>query len=286
MWQPKLRHASLLILFILALVQPARADYRVTISVEGLACPFCTYGIEKRLKKLDFVRDIKSSLKDGKVTFRVTEGRTPDLDKVKAAVKRAGFTARDIQLTAIGTLKFKDKKIWLTLRGSKAKLSLADSVSAPTSETRKRLSKLAKAGVVDEGVVLAPGDGVPQRRCLPLSFAESFLVEIQPSAQQHAGCPDAVLGLQLPRLEIHAAADVQPVTPPVVANVDQLRTLRQTRFDLFPAKFSDELKHPGLGNQNHTSTSDRVSWDQSIGPQLTPERAFQRPGQAAPRDCG
>ena len=148
MWQPRLRYACLLITFTLALVQPAWADYRVTISVEGLACPFCTYGIEKRLKKLDFVQDIKSSLKDGKVTFRVTEGKTPDLDKVKAAVKRAGFTARDILLTAIGTLNFKDDKIWLALRRSKEKLSLADSASTLTPEIRKRLSELAKAGVV------------------------------------------------------------------------------------------------------------------------------------------
>ena len=37
---------------------------------------------------------------------------------------------------------------WLALRGSKEKLSLADSASALTPEFRKRLSELAKSGVI------------------------------------------------------------------------------------------------------------------------------------------
>jgi len=67
-----------------------------TIQVDGLSCPFCAYGLEKNLKKVAGIGKVAIDMKTGKavVTFR------PEMhvaDKIlRQAVKKAGFTARDI----------------------------------------------------------------------------------------------------------------------------------------------------------------------------------------------
>ncbi len=64
------------------------------LRVDGLACPFCAYGIEKQLSKLDGVARIDVDIENGAVMVRLNEGATLDETTARAAVKRAGFTLR------------------------------------------------------------------------------------------------------------------------------------------------------------------------------------------------
>jgi len=70
------------------------ADNQYLLGVDGLACPFCAFGIEKRLNKVDGVTDIKVDV--GKSVVRVTleEGKTLTEKRARQAVKEAGFTLR------------------------------------------------------------------------------------------------------------------------------------------------------------------------------------------------
>jgi len=68
-----------------------------TIWVDGLACPFCSYGIEKQLSKLPGVATVKTSIKSGTVTLK-TKGNQKITDaELRAAVDRAGFSVRKIK---------------------------------------------------------------------------------------------------------------------------------------------------------------------------------------------
>ncbi len=80
-------------LFILAGAALA-APPAYKLSVDGLACPFCAYGIEKQLGKLDGVARVDVDIAKGAVMVRLDEGATLDEATAKAAVKRAGFTRR------------------------------------------------------------------------------------------------------------------------------------------------------------------------------------------------
>jgi len=64
------------------------------LGVDGLACPFCAFGIEKRLNEVDGVTDIEVDV--GKSVVRVTleEGKTLTEKRARQAVKEAGFTLR------------------------------------------------------------------------------------------------------------------------------------------------------------------------------------------------
>jgi len=67
-----------------------------TIQVDGLSCPFCAYGLEKNLKKVNGVGSVKIDMKTGKATVSLKKGADVEDKTLRQAVKKAGFTARDI----------------------------------------------------------------------------------------------------------------------------------------------------------------------------------------------
>ena len=82
----------LLGLFILASA-PARAQVTdMRVQVNGMACPFCTRGVQKKLKELDGVQEVNVGLKEGNAALILEEGKAPTIHELKEAVKDAGFT--------------------------------------------------------------------------------------------------------------------------------------------------------------------------------------------------
>lgn len=69
---------------------------RVKLEVDGLACPFCAYGLEKKLKKLDGVSAVEVQIEDGFVLLTLDEGADVTEEKIRNAVVDAGFTVREI----------------------------------------------------------------------------------------------------------------------------------------------------------------------------------------------
>ncbi len=68
----------------------------IKMRVDGLACPFCAYGLEKKIKKIDGASDLFIEINEGYITFSVPDWKKPDEAALKKLVKEAGFTARDI----------------------------------------------------------------------------------------------------------------------------------------------------------------------------------------------
>ncbi len=66
------------------------------IRVDGLSCPFCSYGIEKKLKSLDGVTRVEVDMEKGVVTVRVAPDATVSDERLRQAVRDAGFTPREI----------------------------------------------------------------------------------------------------------------------------------------------------------------------------------------------
>lgn len=79
----------------------AGPSYR--IDVGGLACPFCAYGIEKKLSALDGVERVETDLKSGTVSVTMKDGATLDEATAKRAVKDAGFTLNGFKQVSPGS---------------------------------------------------------------------------------------------------------------------------------------------------------------------------------------
>lgn len=68
------------------------AGPRYRIEVDGLACPFCAYGIEKQLQRIEGVAELTTDIGAGAVIVTMQEGHTLERSRVAQAVDRAGFT--------------------------------------------------------------------------------------------------------------------------------------------------------------------------------------------------
>ncbi len=71
------------------------------LRVDGLACPFCAYGIEKNLMKIEAVEKIEIDIQSGIITLWVKEGQSIKEEEIRNAVNNSGFTLR--QFTKLPT---------------------------------------------------------------------------------------------------------------------------------------------------------------------------------------
>ena len=69
---------------------------QVVVRVDGVSCPFCAFGLEKRIGLIAGVQDVKIEFKAGKAIVSLEEGAAVSEAALRQAVKEAGFTAREI----------------------------------------------------------------------------------------------------------------------------------------------------------------------------------------------
>lgn len=68
----------------------------IKLEVDGLSCPFCAYGLEKKLKKIPGATDIYINIKEGFSTIKTPVESKPSEEKLIEVVKEAGFSPRSI----------------------------------------------------------------------------------------------------------------------------------------------------------------------------------------------
>jgi periplasmic mercuric ion binding protein len=88
----KLILIMILYVFSISLVHAATTEYQ--LGVDGVACPFCVYGIEKQLNKLEGIERIETDIEKSLILLTMKEGFILDESSVNEAVTKAGFTLR------------------------------------------------------------------------------------------------------------------------------------------------------------------------------------------------
>lgn len=93
----------LMVFVVVALALPAQADTRYVLRVDGLACPYCAYGVEKKLKALHGVDQstIEIMLNEGLVVFQAKDNAVITEDSIKQLIDDAGFTLRGLESQSI-----------------------------------------------------------------------------------------------------------------------------------------------------------------------------------------
>ncbi len=99
----RIRRRPMLALSLLLISAAAVAGPKAyQVSVSGLSCPFCAYGIEKKLHQIKGVERLTTDVRSGTITVVMAEGATLDEATAKRAVQAAGFTLegfKEIQAT-------------------------------------------------------------------------------------------------------------------------------------------------------------------------------------------
>lgn len=89
-----LRIAVLGLVFLFASIAAQAKPLRYELAVDGLACPFCAYGIEKELIRMEGVATIAIDINAGIVMVTMNEGASMTEAKADRIVKDAGFSLR------------------------------------------------------------------------------------------------------------------------------------------------------------------------------------------------
>ncbi|WP_461094493.1 heavy-metal-associated domain-containing protein [Spirosoma gilvum] len=108
----------------IAFAQVARAQItKVNLRADGLTCSMCSNAINKALRTLDFVEDVKADLKTYSFSISFKPGSSIDFDQIKDKVEDAGFfvssfsafiTFNHVQIKAKEPVKLGEKTFWFT----------------------------------------------------------------------------------------------------------------------------------------------------------------------------
>jgi copper chaperone CopZ len=78
---------------------------KLTIGVDGFTCSLCAKGVEQQFKALDFVKSVKTDLKNTLFILSFKASPKIDVTQISDAVNDGGFSVRDIKVEAKGTIK-------------------------------------------------------------------------------------------------------------------------------------------------------------------------------------
>ncbi|HGX94242.1 MAG TPA: copper chaperone [Candidatus Tenderia sp.] len=77
------------------------AGTQYNLRVDGLACPFCAYGVEKKLINSEGVESVSFDLEKGLVKVKTRAGVSLTEEHLKKLVNDAGFTLRSMTEEAL-----------------------------------------------------------------------------------------------------------------------------------------------------------------------------------------
>ena len=86
----------IIILFLLGISTSLAQSDEVKVRVDGLSCPFCAYGLEKKLNDLVGVDSIYIDFEEGLVVMQVTDSENISEEEIRVKIEEAGFTPREI----------------------------------------------------------------------------------------------------------------------------------------------------------------------------------------------
>ena len=72
---------------------------QIEVTILGMSCPFCVYGVQQKLKKLDGVTELEVVLETGLATLRLEEDADISNELLQKTVKDAGFEVAKIVRT-------------------------------------------------------------------------------------------------------------------------------------------------------------------------------------------
>jgi mercuric ion binding protein len=95
------------------------ADQRqATVRVDGLACPFCAFGLEKKLKSIEGVEKLEIKVNDGLAILTFGDSAKIDEKLIAKKVGEAGFTPGEIKVAS------KKEKEMMSTNGQKVSLNI------------------------------------------------------------------------------------------------------------------------------------------------------------------
>jgi len=78
-------------------VSDSKSAPDIQLGVDGMSCPFCAFGIEKKISQLDAVKSLNVMLEKGLVEIFLKDNQQLAEPELRKAVKKAGFSVRSVE---------------------------------------------------------------------------------------------------------------------------------------------------------------------------------------------
>lgn len=130
---------SIIITVLVALVSVTgafaqkKAMDQFEVQVDGLGCPFCAYGLEKKFKELKGVKNVKIEIETGDFSFSYPSEKALTLEDVEKQVEKAGYTPITAKVTRAD--------------GSEEISAIAETVSADAALTKESVFVAGNCGM-------------------------------------------------------------------------------------------------------------------------------------------
>ncbi len=86
------------LLFGILALQAQKSMDSFEVQVDGLGCPFCAYGLEKKFKEFKGIKKVAIDIETGDFSFQYPAERTLAMSAVIAQVKKAGYTPNEAKI--------------------------------------------------------------------------------------------------------------------------------------------------------------------------------------------
>ncbi len=125
------------------MAQSADKDH-FTVQVDGLGCPFCAYGLEKKFKELKGIGQVKINMETGVMNFIFPSDQALSEEVVERQVELAGYTPMWIEVKrGDGTVTKKSLQSESAPSQFKANDKATMAVSGKCSMCKKRIERTA-----------------------------------------------------------------------------------------------------------------------------------------------
>ena len=84
--------SALLTLMVVLSASAQEGKDKFMVQVDGLGCPFCAYGLEKKFKEFKGIKDVKIDIETGDFSFSYPSEKMLSMADVEKQVEKAGYT--------------------------------------------------------------------------------------------------------------------------------------------------------------------------------------------------
>jgi copper chaperone CopZ len=150
------------IVALIGLTVAASAQVKViTMSPGGVLCLSCAHRVEKAIQRLDGVADVKVRMEPVRAEITPRAGAWIEADRLRAAIRNAGFRPGDIVYTVTGRLAEWHGQPAISVAGSDRLVVLEAEPKAPEAfqQVRQARAELGERMVEVEGLLVMPASG-------------------------------------------------------------------------------------------------------------------------------
>lgn len=89
----------MILLFVGVAVHAQKELDKFEVQVDGLGCPFCAYGLEKKFKEFKGIKKVAIDIETGDFSFLYPSEKNLTMDAVITQVEKAGYTPNEAKIT-------------------------------------------------------------------------------------------------------------------------------------------------------------------------------------------